>query len=102
MDYFLEIYDIYDWSDYIIKTFDIINNDNVNTMIISILFKRHPKEIIIDEAILILMKQIFVKIGECKNDVKEDELIKLIYKYVKIYSENNNEPLFIDKIYKKN
>lgn len=102
MDYFLEIYDIYDWSDYIIKTFDIINNDNVNTMIISILFKRHPKEIIIDEAILTLMKQIFVKIGECKNDVKDDELIKLIYKYVKIYSENNNEPLFIDKIYKKN
>ena len=81
MDYFLSIYNIYNWIDYNIKLLDVNTiSSHTHLIILSILLKKHPKEIIITNGLLSYVNQLFVKyklLKEPNIQTTNDLLLKL-------------------------
>ena len=95
MDYFLSIYDINNWDDSILKTYDKLSYDNVTQYIIACLFKLHPNDLIITDELLLNIRSAFVKLKLCNKNIQVEELLKLIGTYAKKYIDNPNEELLI-------
>ena len=98
MDYFLSIYDINNWDDYILKTYDKLSYDNVTQYIIACLFKLHPKDLLLTNESIHQIKRAFFQLKICDKNIKEQELIKLIGVYADKYVNNPNEELLISKL----
>lgn len=98
MDYFLKIYDINNWKDYIIKSFQQQIDNNINVIIITCLFKLHPKDLLLTNESIHQIKRAFFQLKICDKNIKEQELIKLIDVYAKKYINNPNEELLISKL----
>lgn len=98
MDYFLRIYDINNWKDYIIKSFQQQIDNNINVIIITCLFKLHPKDLLLTNESIHQIKRAFFQLKICDKNIKEQELIKLISVYADKYINNPNEELFISKL----
>lgn len=98
MDYFLRIYDINNWKDYIIKSFQQQIDNNINVIIITCLFKLHPKDLLLTNESIHQIKRAFFQLKICDKNIKEQELIKLIDVYAKKYINNPNEELLISKL----
>ena len=81
MDYFLSIYNINNWIDYNIKLLDVNTiSSHIHLIILSILLKKHPKEIIITNGLLSYVNQLFVKyklLTEPNIQATNDLLLKL-------------------------
>ena len=81
MDYFLSIYNINNWIDYNIKLLDVNTiSSHIHLIILSILLKKHPKEIIITNGLLSYVNQLFVKyklLKEPNIQTTNDLLLKL-------------------------
>ena len=95
MDYFLRIYDINNWKDYITKSFQQQIDNNINVIIIACLFKLHPNDLIITDELLLNIRSAFVKLKLCNKNIQVEELLKLIGTYAKKYIDNPNEELLI-------
>ena len=95
MDYFLRIYDINNWKDYITKSFQQQIDNNINVIIIACLFKLHPNDLIITDELLLNIRNAFVKLKLCNKNIQVEELLKLIDTYAKKYINNPNEELLI-------
>ena len=95
MDYFLRIYDINNWKDYITKSFQQQIDNNINVIIIACLFKLHPNDLIITDELLLNIRSAFVKLKLCNKNIQVEELLKLIDTYAKKYINNPNEELLI-------
>ena len=93
MDYFLSIYDINNWDDYILKTYDQLKYANISQYIIACLFKLHPSDLIITDELLINIRNVFIQLKICDKDIQTKNLIKLIGTYAKKYINNPNEEL---------
>ena len=93
MDYFLRIYDINNWKDYITKSFQQQIDNNINVIIIACLFKLHPNDLIITDELLLNIRSAFVKLKLCNKNIQVEELLKLIGTYAKKYINNPNEEL---------
>lgn len=98
MDYFLRIYDINNWKDYITKSFQQQIDNNINVIIITCLFKLHPKDLLLTNESIHQIKRAFFQLKICDKNIKEQELIKLIGVYVDKYVNNPNEELLISKL----
>lgn len=98
MDYFLRIYDINNWKDYIIKSFQQQIDNNINVIIITCLFKLHPKDLLLTNESIHQIKRAFFQLKICDKNIKEQELIKLIGIYADKYVNNPNEELLISKL----
>lgn len=98
MDYFLRIYDINNWKDYITKSFQQQIDNNINVIIITCLFKLHPKDLLLTNESIHQIKRAFFQLKICDKNIKEQELIKLIDVYAKKYINNPNEELLISKL----
>lgn len=98
MDYFLRIYDINNWKDYIIKSFQQQIDNNINVIIITCLFKLHPKDLLLTNESIHQIKRAFFQLKICDKNIKEQELIKLISVYADKYVNNPNEELLISKL----
>lgn len=98
MDYFLRIYDINNWKDYIIKSFQQQIDNNINVIIITCLFKLHPKDLLLTNESIHQIKRAFFQLKICDKNIKEQELIKLIGVYADKYVNNPNEELLISKL----
>ena len=98
MDYFLRIYDINNWKDYITKSFQQQIDNNINVIIISCLFKLHPKDLLLTNESIHQIKRAFFQVKICDKNIKEQELIKLIGVYADKYVNNPNEELLISKL----
>ena len=93
MDYFLRLYDINNWKDYITKSFQQQIDNNINVIIIACLFKLHPSDLIITDELLINIRNVFIQLKICDKDIQTKDLIKLIGTYAKKYINNPNEEL---------
>ena len=71
MDYFLSIYDINNWDDYILKTYDQLKYANISQYIIACLFKLHPSDLIITDELLINIRNIFIQLKICDKYIKK-------------------------------
>lgn len=98
MDYFLRLYDINNWKDYIIKSFQQQIDNNINVIIIACLFKLHPKDLLLTNDSIHEIKNTFFQLKICDKNIKEQELIKLIGVYANKYINNPNEKLLISKL----
>ena len=98
MDYFLRLYDINNWKDYIIKSFQQQIDNNINVIIIACLFKLHPKDLLLTNKSIREIKNVFFQLKICDKNIKEQELIKLIGVYADKYVNNPNEELLISKL----
>lgn len=98
MDYFLRIYDINNWKDYVIKSFQQQIDNNINVIIITCLFKLHPKDLLLTNESIHQIKRAFFQLKICDKNIKEQELIKLIGVYADKYINNPNEKLLISKL----
>ena len=98
MDYFLRIYDINNWKDYITKSFQQQIDNNINVIIITCLFKLHPKDLLLTNESIHQIKMAFFQLKICDKNIKEQELIKLIGVYADKYVNNPNEELLISKL----
>lgn len=98
MDYFLRIYDINNWKDYITKSFQQQIDNNINVIIITCLFKLHPKDLLLTNESIHQIKRAFFQLKICDKNIKEQELIKLIGVYADKYINNPNEELLISKL----
>ena len=98
MDYFLRLYDINNWKDYIIKSFQQQIDNNINVIIIACLFKLHPKDLLLTNDSIREIKNAFFQLKICDKNIKEQELIKLIGVYANKYINNPNEELLISKL----
>lgn len=98
MDYFLRIYDINNWKDYITKSFQQQIDNNINVIIITCLFKLHPKDLLLTNESIHQIKRAFFQLKICDKNIKEQELIKLIGVYADKYVNNPNEELLISKL----
>lgn len=98
MDYFLRIYDINNWKDYITKSFQQQIDNNINVIIIACLFKLHPKDLLLTNESIHQIKRAFFQLKICDKNIKEQELIKLIGVYANKYINNPNEELLISKL----
>ena len=95
MDYFLRIYDINNWKDYITKSFQQQIDNNINVIIITCLFKLHPKDLLLTNESINQIKRAFFQLKICDKNIKEQELIKLIGVYADKYINNPNEELLM-------
>lgn len=93
MDYFLKLYDINNWKDYIIKSFQQPFNNDINVLLITYLFKLHPDNLILTDESIYQIKKVFVELKLCNKDIKEQDLLVLIDNYAKKYINNLNEEL---------
>lgn len=93
MDYFLKLYDINNWKDYIIKSFQQPFNNDINVLIIACLFKLHPSDLILTDESIYQIKKVFVELKLCDKDIKNQDLIVLINNCAKKYIDNPNEEL---------
>ena len=98
MDYFLRIYDINNWKDYITKSFQQQIDNNINVIIIACLSKLHPKDLLLTNESIHQIKMAFFQLKICDKNIKEQELIKLIGVYADKYVNNPNEELLISKL----
>lgn len=98
MDYFLRLYDINNWKDYITKSFQQQIDNNINVIIITCLFKLHPKDLLLTNESIHQIKRAFFQLKICDKNIKEQELIKLIGVYADKYINNPNEELLISKL----
>ena len=98
MDYFLRIYDINNWKDYITKSFQQQIDNNINVIIIACLFKLQPKDLLLTNESIHQIKRAFFQLKICDKNIKEQELIKLIGVYADKYVNNPNEELLISKL----
>ena len=95
MDYFLRIYDINNWKDYITKSFQQQIDNNINVIIIACLFKLHPKDLLLTNESIHQIKMAFFQLKICNKNIQVEELLKLIGTYAKKYINNPNEELLI-------
>lgn len=100
MDYFLQIYGINDWNDYIVKSIETDINDNIQLILLSILFKTQYHSIIKTSILLNTIRRIFSDKGLCNKNITIEELNKLIDEYIDKYANNPKEALLIDKLKK--
>lgn len=93
MDYFLKLYDINNWEDYIIKSFQQPFNNDINVLLITYLFKLHSDDLILTDESIYQIKKVFVELKLCDKDIKNQDLLVLINNYAKKYINNPNEEL---------
>lgn len=98
MDYFLKIYGINNWYDYVRKSITYDYDNNFDFLILSILIKKYPNQIIFTNSLIKRFRNLLYSIQETQPIKTDQDVIDCILKYAKIYTTNPAEPLLSERV----